>query len=106
MKKQNKHIPRGIWRVCAGIVEMEQVLPPQYQKAIAAAELAVGKNYTSEAEAERQKLVQAVKSNLINQKTWSYELLCRHYGLPIDKNRFNQEKMTFCWTLGKALELI
>ena len=97
------NLPKGLVRICSGLLESEEQLTPSCRKAIYIAEHSVGENYSSSANAERKKLISAVKLSLINRKIWSYENLCRKYGLPISYNNFTNEKKKFCVSLINEL---
>lgn len=93
--------PRGIVRACAGIAE--SATAERYVQAVHQAEQVIGAGFAPDAEAQRQKLVEAVKLNLINQKEYPFELLLRKSGIYMGKNQFTKEKHLFCNELARIL---
>ena len=99
-------LPHGIVRVCAGLVEAEDVLPDFYKKAIKQAEICIGESIALDAEKPRAALVSAVKLSLANQKDWPYEFLEAHYHLAMSRRTFYKEKRRFCWSIANILKLV
>ena len=103
MTNQDRHIPRGVWRLCAGMVEADQILPPRYRHAVRMAESAIGEGLDPQV---RRTLTEAVKLNLISCRDWPFELLRRRYGLPLGHNAFGREKYNFCRALARELGIL
>ena len=110
-KNLPKALPRGIEKACAGIVE--SVLTHPYVDFIEQASLCVGENYASDfrSENERQRLVEAIKLNMIDRKEYPFSLLQRRYQLPItirvflaEKRRFSTELASLCGFLPKTAD--
>ena len=100
-KKQKIPAPaEGVVRACSGIVESVHI--PPYGDYIVSASQVIGENYAADdaSEIQRQKLVEAVKLNLINRKEYPYSLLQRKYNLPLDIRSFLWEKRRFIYTLA------
>lgn len=99
-KNLPKPLPRGIERACAGIVESVLTLP--YTDYIEQASQCVGENYPADprSENERQRLVEAIKLNMIDRKEYPFSLLQRRYQLPITIRAFLAEKRRFTHTLA------
>ena len=100
-------LTRGAVKACAGIVECAADIKP-YSDYIKMAELAVGRTYSSDpaAQAERARLIEAIKLNLINRREYSFELLARKYSLPVSLSMFKREKYKFCYALAVNCGLI
>lgn len=99
-------LPRGMVRICAGLVEAQQTLPEAYRQAIAQAESRVGTSFSIDAEGTRLMLAEAIKLNLISRKEYPFETLQARYRLPISLSTFRREKFRFCYHLAAALGMV
>ncbi len=99
-KNLPKPLPRGIERACAGIVESVLTFP--YTAYIEEASLCIGENYAADnrSENERQRLVEAIKLNMIDRKEYPFTLLQRRYQLPLSIRAFLAEKRKFTHKLA------
>lgn len=99
-------LPSGIVKACSGIIESAK--GQLYVDSIVKAEIAVGKNFADndQAQAERQNLIKAIKLNLINRHEYSFEYLKRKYNLPVSHSTFKREKMKYCYELARLCGLI
>ena len=105
-RKRADPLPHWLLRVCAGLLEGEEEAAEGVARAIRGAENWVGLDYAPGAQASRAALVQAVKANIRNQKDWPFELLQRHYLLPLSRRQFSREKQLFCQALARGLGLM
>ncbi|MBQ7847114.1 MAG: hypothetical protein IJX08_00235 [Clostridia bacterium] len=85
-KTKTKIPSRGVTRACAGLLESVRTYPYTAYMELAAS--VVGKEWDEE---ERQKLTEAIKLNLINQKEYPFEMLQRKYQLPCSRKVFRRE---------------
>lgn len=94
-------LTRGAVKACAGIVESAANIQP-YADYIKNAERAVGRTFSPDpaAQAERARLIEAIKLNLINRRENNFELLVRRFSLPVSLSMFKREKYKFCYALA------
>lgn len=99
-------LPSGVVKACAGIVESVAAEP--YAGYIKQAETIIGVSYAGDfaAQAERARLVEAIKHNLVNRQEYSYQFLARRYNLPVSLATFKREKRRFCYELAKQCGFI
>ena len=86
---------RGVERACGGIVESVRSSP--YTEYIELASGCVARGWDEKA---RQDLTEAIKLNLINKKTYPFELLQRRFGLPCSRSTFRREECNFVRVLS------
>ena len=99
-------LPSGIVKACSGIVESVTAEP--YISHIENAGRVVGSNYAldEKVQKERERLVEAIKLNLINRHEYPFECLARKYCLPVSHSTFKREKMKYCYELARLCGLI
>ena len=84
---ENEYIPsRGVLRACGGIVESVDRQP--YCDYVLLAGNCVGRGWNEE---ERERLVEAIRLNLINRKLYPFEALRTQYALHCDQTVFRRE---------------
>ena len=86
---------RGVTRACGGLVESVKTYPYTAYMEIAAG--MVGKDWDAK---EREKLAEAIKLNLINQKEYPFEMLQRKYQLPCSRKIFRRESRLYVKVLS------
>ena len=90
-KYDHKYVPsRGVLRACCGIVESVNCSPYAEYMELAASCLARDWD-----EKEREKLIEAIRLNLINQKKYPFDVLQRKYNLPCCQSTFRRERMRY-----------
>lgn len=106
MRMKKNILPRGIVRACAGIVE--SVVEEPYKTYIIEAGRVVGVNYALDdaAQWEREKLIEAIKCNLVNRYEYPYELLVRRFNLAVSLSTFKREKKKYCYELARLCGFI
>lgn len=97
-------LPPGIVKVCAGLVQSAETEP--YKSAIEKAERSIWTSCPAELEAERQRLIAAIKENLTKPRNPSIENLLHKHDLHISESTFRRTKRRFCWTIAEELGLV
>lgn len=101
----NKYtLPRGIVKACAGLVQAAADVEP-YKSAIENAEAKIWPSAPAEQQAERQRLLVAIKRNLTSPRSPKIDALIAEYGLHISAPTFKRYKRRFCWEFAAALHL-
>lgn len=93
-------LPPGIIKICSGLLESCKKEP--YITNIAMAERMVATNYSlsDDDEKKRQKIIEAIKLNLINRKEYNLADLMSVYGITMKKCELRDEQNKFCYALA------
>lgn len=94
----NKYrLPDGIVRAVSGLVEAASTEP--YRTYIAEASEVVGRRIDDQS--VRADLISAIMLNVINRKEYPFEMLARHYGLPVSHGYFKREKYLYVYRVAE-----
>lgn len=104
--RKQMRLSRGVYRACSGIVEGVQTEPYRTYITRACAVIGAGYALDERAQAERQKLVEAVLLNVENRREYPFELLARRFLLPISHAGFKREREKFCSELARLCGFI
>lgn len=93
---------KGRARLAAGLLMTYDELAANFRAAVDIAAGEIGKDIKSKA--VKRDLQTAVKLNLINQKLYPFEWLCRRFSLPITQKDFCRERERFCDRIFELLK--